>query len=111
MANVPMKKWGKDHWSLLAYIDSCCINNNGKLNSLRMRADGEKYPTRTKDGELRGHNDYHCLKDLESEGFVQNIGTLANPIVRMSDKGLDAMKQLTKHKQTGGNYDNFVFGL
>lgn len=45
---VPMSRWGKDHWSTFAYIETCCVDhpvtdydveNAGQLQAPRMRTD------------------------------------------------------------------------
>ena len=38
--NTPADKFGKDHWSLLAYVEHCCVNGRdgfGKLDRRRLR--------------------------------------------------------------------------
>lgn len=34
---VPIEQFGKDHWSLLAYIETCCVDGSGELVHDRMR--------------------------------------------------------------------------
>lgn len=42
---VPMEQFGKDHWSLLGYIETVCVDGNGdgcgKVNHDRMRTNPE----------------------------------------------------------------------
>jgi hypothetical protein len=83
-------QWGKDHWSTLAYIETCCVDNDGKLVNARMRTshqrhpllahrskfgggvDGHQYPTMLRgEATLEGHDDWDCLRDLEEAGLVK----------------------------------------
>jgi hypothetical protein len=44
--NVPVETFGKDHWSLLHYIQSCCVNATGgigKLSQNKMRCNPETH--------------------------------------------------------------------
>lgn len=47
MSNVPVSKYGKDHWSMLAYVETCCVdgrNGVGILNNTRVRCNGATHP-------------------------------------------------------------------
>ena len=107
--NIPVSVFGKDHWSTFAYAHHCAINFEGLLDPIRMRVDGDTYPTRLKDGvKIKGHSDYNCLEDLESTGFL-NMTTGLGQHITITDKGFEAMSQLSKHKATGGIFATFVF--
>lgn len=45
---VPIDLWGKDHWSLLAYVESCCVDSAdkgvGSLDFVRMRVNPGTHP-------------------------------------------------------------------
>lgn len=41
---IPMDLWGKDHWSLLGYLDCRCTDNNGTINGAHMRHNPAKRP-------------------------------------------------------------------
>ena len=105
---MKVEDWGKDHWSLLAYVVLRGIDYQGKLEVSRMRIDGEKYPTRTKAGNIPNHNDYDCLNDMEDVGIIKNNGTITNPHVEITEKGWDYVLALFKHKANGGSFGNFV---
>ena len=76
-ATTPMSEWGKDHWSTLAYLETCCVDNDGYLDNRRMNSDGEAYPTRLRGNTPEtphlapGHNDWDCVADMISAGLVK----------------------------------------
>jgi|ERR1035437_891008 hypothetical protein len=45
---IPMKMFGKDHWSLLSYIETCCVDNAhegvGNFDYDRLRTNTDKHP-------------------------------------------------------------------
>ena len=87
---VPMARWGRDHWSTLAYLETRIVDHRGRIAHDHMRCharrhplmhaakrrvlsvsgDGSAYPTRLRDGELADHDDYDCLDDMIAVGFV-----------------------------------------
>lgn len=78
MANsIKMAEWGKDHWTLLAYVETCAVDHDGYLDARRLRANGAVYPTRLSGFALdptrivEGHSDYDCLADLAAAGLVR----------------------------------------
>jgi len=106
---VPIELWGEDHWSTFGYAHYCAMDWKGNVDPQKMRTDGNAYPTRLKNGALiKGHNDYKCLEDLEHAGFL-NMATILGQHITITDKGYEAMKQLSKHKATGGWFSNFTF--
>lgn len=103
---VPMSRWGRDHWNVLAYVETRWVDHHGQLNHDQMRVDPDrhplfasarrltmpgttKYPTRLKtvetgsDGcygaeELVDHDDYDCLGDAIRLGLVTVVMPTAN---------------------------------
>jgi hypothetical protein len=88
---VPMSEWGKDHWSLLAYVEYLCVNSGdhkGVIGNERLRGNPTRHPelctswqkretpqpypygTRLKKGSIDWHDDWDCLFDLEMTGLV-----------------------------------------
>jgi len=88
---IPMERWGKDHWSTLAYLECRIVDHRGRISHDHMRChagrhpamlhakrrgnlfgngDGSAYPTRLKDGELPDHDDYDCIDDMIAAGLV-----------------------------------------
>lgn len=122
---VSISLWSKDHWSTLAYLECCCVDNNGKLDIRHMRCDRDrhpsfvhmmpsldkKYPTRLKGGvELNDHDDWDCLDDAEKQGLIENIGFTMNPQYKLTALGLDVCGRIRKHKANGGSFSNFEVG-
>lgn len=87
---IPIAQWGKDHWTLLAYIESRCVDHRGVLKNANMRThgarhplfaargynpppDGSQYPTRYKGGERSDHDDWDCLDDMVRAGLATII--------------------------------------
>lgn len=47
MAVTPVEKFGKDHWSTFAYVETCCVDGKegvGQLERQRMRCNPERHP-------------------------------------------------------------------
>lgn len=122
---VPMKDWGRDHWSTLAYLETRAVDHNGSIERMHMRCDphphpglahigwrtghGSKYPTRLREGELQDHDDWSCMEDVEHAGLLENIGTGINPVVKLTDYGMIVCNALRNHKASGGSFGNFIF--
>lgn len=125
-----MSEWGKDHWSLLLYVETRCVDYNGTLDFKHMRDKlmrGDvllnnkwkpEYGTRLKGYFVEGgendksrqlpqHDDHDCLEDLEAAMLIKNIGTGMNPLITMTDLGYTYITQLRKHKAAGGHCSNF----
>jgi len=127
---VPVELWGKDHWSTLAYIETCCVDGKGKVVNDRMRTDQDRhpalvghrvamlstsslyddttYPTRLKgEQSLEDHDDWDCATDMEAAGLLKWEGTGMHPIFVLTEMGIQLCAQLRKHKATGGYFANF----
>ena len=127
MKYTDMKDWAKDHWSLLAYVESRAVDHGGRLDHERIRGNPSTHPLLRNDAyqrnkgqwkpsystrlhgnkSLDGHDDWDCLDDLDNAGLVEII-SLINGIVRMTDYGMMITAQLRKHKANGGKYQDFV---
>lgn len=89
---VPPEKFGKDHWSTFAYVETRIVDHRGTINHDHMRCDADrhpilraskraalfgmsaatKYPTRLVAGhQRRDHDDYDCLDDLIAAGLLE----------------------------------------
>lgn len=123
---VPIEKWGKDHWSTFAYIETVCVDFKGIPDRRRVMCnpkrhpnlvgfmpmggmlDGSKYPIRLFGGEEKfDYDEWDCIDDMEREGLLQNIGTSTNPKFRMTDYGYDVIRKLREHKSNGGRFASF----
>ncbi len=124
MEHIPIERWGKDHWSTFAYVETLAVDHQGfaKPEHERMRTniqshphligrfnpDGSKYPTRLKDGEVTGHDDWDCLDDAVREGLLEDIGTGFTRCFKLTKYGQEVASALRKHKQEGKNIGEFV---
>lgn len=133
-AYIPVEKWGKDHWSTLAYLETVVVDHNGNINNQKMRCnprlhrhfadtyhlerDPDKYPTRLRGGELQhNHDDWSCLEDMVAAGLIESeflrvhddltFGT-SKARVKLTDLGRFYAAELRKFKATGGNFADFV---
>jgi hypothetical protein len=121
---VPMTEWGKDHWSLLAYVETCCVDAKGVIDHRRMRCNVERhpglalsqhkpsapyhYPTKLRDGVEPEHDDWDCFYDLEAAGLIEDVGTGINPVAKMTTTGLGLVAALRAHKANGGQFSDFM---
>jgi len=126
--DINMKDWGKDHWGLLAYVETRAVDHQNQLDHEHMRTNTTTHPllrndayqrdrpkrwesshsTRLRDGRiLDGHDDWDCLDDLDDAGLVEII-SLVNGFVRMTDYGLVIAARLRRHKANGGMYQDFA---
>jgi phosphate-selective porin len=75
--SVPISEWGKDHWSTLAYLETCAVDHDGYVDKRKMRGDGVKYLTRLRRidpeqvNEELDHSDWDCLTDMMTEGLIE----------------------------------------
>lgn len=44
MGSVQIEDFGKDHWSLFAYLECRCVDNNGTVNGAHLRHNPAKRP-------------------------------------------------------------------
>ena len=87
---IEMARWGKDHWTTFAYIETraveCLAVDADRMRThprLHLRCfqmkrhggsfgDGSRYPTRLKNGEsVAPHDDWSCVEDMIAEGLLE----------------------------------------
>lgn len=119
-----MNQFGKDHWSMLAYLETLCVDAKdefGLIDKTKVRCNSSTHPllsqngfawkeswgTRLNSGVLENHDDWDCLDDLENEGLVE-VFSLTQGIVKMTSKGMAVASELRNHKASGGYYSNFL---
>ncbi len=132
---IEMSKWGRDHWSLLAYIEAMCVDGTdgvGTIDFRKVRVNPIRHPklsgkpmvtARTWQGSygtqrggkaLPTHDDIDCLADLRRANLVDVID-LQEGSVRLTARGKDYALALRRHKleakATFGNYDPTAWGL
>lgn len=132
---IPMEKWGKDHWSMLAYIEAREVDYKGVLNGDHMRCNSRlhrtlvgrvsvarkiifthEYPTILKGGEVQhNHDDWSCIEDMAHIGLVTAETAKTRDLifgshearVKLTQRGRVLANQLREHKANGGNFSNF----
>lgn len=127
---VPVSQFGKGHWSLLAYVESLCVDGKdgkGKIDNRRMRVNKLRHPSKShlarwkeedntvaRDGfgetvQIEGHDDWNCLADCAAAGYVEII-SFGSGTVSMTAKGMDVVAAVRKHKALwGGDFYDFVW--
>lgn len=130
MNKITIEQFGKDHWSLLLYIETRIHDYKGVLDIRHMRIKNPpmkpsylqwklRYGTRlfgywnedkTTNSllQLHNHDDYNCLDDLGAEDLIKNIGTGLIPVCEITKEGTKILSQLLLHKQNGENYSDFM---
>ena len=130
-----VKQFGKDHWSIFAYIETRIVDYKGKPHKPHMRCDVDrhpqhdhqnlypehkevtKYPTRLrgyfedKTLKLDDHDDWDCIDDCIAEGLLReppDRGTGLSPVYELTDRGADVASQLRVHKSEGKNFASFT---
>lgn len=126
MDNVTIEKFGKDHWSLLGYIECRCVESStafGELDARHLSCKKSsmwkpEYGTRLKgffqskdpNLQLTDHDDFDCLDDLENAGLIE-ILSMANLWISMTKLGNEVAGDLRSHKANGGSFANFEYRL
>lgn len=132
---VPMEKWGKDHWSTLAYLETVVVDHRGRIDNRKMRTDPRLhrefysqppgmsisesgYPTRLKDGEkLEDHDDWSCLEDMVKKGLVRawfcekksdSFFDKSFARVELTEFGWRVAHSLRRHRASGKKYAEFA---
>lgn len=132
MERIPMTEWGKDHWSVFAYIENRCVDAIGGIGRPDLRHvqcnvnrhpglvsysllgsphDGADHGIRLKDRELPGpdYDEWDCIDDMEHAGLLEHVGTGINPAYKMTPLGSEVIAALRKHKANGGNFASFTY--
>lgn len=131
------KDFGKDHWSMFAYIETRCVDFKGVLDVAHLRIRNPAIGLRSrhspylrpkwesnwgtrlrgyfmKDGEtnkhylLPNHDDLDCFDDLEEAGYIENTGTGLNPACVLTKLGSQIVSLLRQHKAKGEHYATFT---
>lgn len=129
---IPVERWGKDHFNLLAYI-GCRNTNNGcvldgdhlRVNAAKNVGIPKRYPSgadwnpkygtrlrghfdnkNDKSLQLGDHDDVDCLDDMEAEGLI-TCGTRVSLYAQLTNWGRKFNAALTDHMAQGGASGNF----
>lgn len=135
MKRVPMVDFGKDHWGMLGYVETLCVDGtNGGIGTIdwkKCRVNEKNYPLLARNPfpwkpengtrlsgffgkgnrtdpkrQLGRHDDVNCLDDLAAEELVE-ILSLMNGFVKLTNKGREMAGRLRAHKSKGGYFANF----
>ena len=120
-------RFGKDHWSTFAYIETRCVDYSGVLNKNHMRCDEDRHPGHVNSANahskkkhptiLKGfvnvsdHDDWDCVDDLENAGFLESHGTGLHPVFKLTTDGRRVAALLRDHKSNGGSFGSFAEGI
>lgn len=120
-----MAEWGRDHWSMLAYVETCCVDWKGVIDPVRVRCNPRRHPglarpqhkqtagpydhpTRIRDAKAEPeHDDWDCFYDFEAEGLIEDVGTGIHPVAKLTPLGLRITAELRAHKASGKMYAQF----
>jgi hypothetical protein len=133
MKRIPIDQFGRDHWSTFAYIETLCVDKQGKPEHDRMRCNKnrhvellgpaqlrtsndwqESWSTRLKGHtdkrpkQVSGHDDWDCAEDLQHAGLIEVHGTGLYPYFKMTVPGFACAALLRQHKAKGGNFSDFT---
>ena len=133
MDRIGIEAFGKDHWALLGYVETLCVDGAlgvGTLDNRRVRCNPARHPLKVgpyspggwspRSGtrlqgfadrcdpqlQLGEHDDWDCLDDLEAAGLVSTVN-LANGWIKMTAAGIGRAAQIRAHKAGGGNFASF----
>lgn len=120
MKPVSPDEFGKDHASLLAYVEGRCVDHGGCLERRHLMGNPERHPwvgtgltwqpeygTFLKNGKrLPKHDDWDCLEDLGAAGLLSIVST-ANLVVGLTEKGIETAHRIRRHKIAGGAFGTF----
>jgi hypothetical protein len=111
-ALVSVANFGKDHWSTLAYIETACVDHDGKISEEKMRCNpqthreyclgrrahwNDQLGTRLNDSSvLPKHDDWDCLIDLSEAGYIETYDAFTSS-VKLTDKGWTVAHQLRRY--------------
>lgn len=121
----PLGKWGKDHWSMLAYVETRAVDCRGDLDLRHIRVNTDKrgfsngnfpndkwnpeYATRQQNGSKpdRTHDDIDVMDDLKEQGYLEYKYACGKFTVTMSEEGNKVCGLVRAHKTAGGQYNEF----
>lgn len=127
--HVPAELFGKDHWSMFAYVESRLVDYgrfviqcdprtrtarhnwrilNYRNQSMAILMDA-KYGSRLKDGTyIPEHDDWDCLQDLVKAGLLYTRGDPdVSKSVKLTQAGTVVAASLRKFKTDGGTFHTF----
>lgn len=128
-SHLPHTRWAKDHWSLLAYIETVCVDYAGACDMRRMRCNKETHAvyatsmhhrwtsacdTRVRDEHggaplvcIPGHDDWDVVADFVHENLIKVLLTAKGVTFELTDKGRRVAHALREHKMCGKTFGEF----
>lgn len=137
MNHVEMARWGKDHWSMLAYVETLCVDGRA-IDNRRVRANRERHPHQAVNGawnpkygtRLKGYFDHPAedrndIDKMTAAGVflpqhddwdcldnleaegLVEVVSVINGFVMLTEQGLKVSAALRAHKASGGNFADF----
>lgn len=119
----PIDKWGKDHWSMLAYCECRAVDWAGHLDLRYIRVNESKRSfgngngfkwnpdsaTRLQNGKKPDstHDDIDVLDDLKREDLLEYKSSCGSFIISLTEQGQEVCAEIRKHKTAGKNFNEF----
>jgi hypothetical protein len=91
---ISMDRWGKDHWSLLGYVETCEVDNHGLIDWQRVMVSARNWPMLYALGGFLGNGqdaaDKYGLRLKNAEGKVERVLDLCevDALMDLVDEGL-----------------------
>lgn len=125
---VPPSSFGKDHFSVLAYAETRCVDFKAQVDPNHLRTNlerttitqmrrtnpGKNYPSNIRGGIVQNHDDWDCLGDLiaadwltASFGAGSSEQQAATGTYSLTPSGAAMAARLRAHKAAGGNFAGF----
>jgi len=131
---VPFGQMGRDHWTVLTYIETLCVDRAGVPDVLRFRCHPKTHPvyfdfqmqqmgaskhivfepprgSTLRDGtELAGHDDLDCTEDLQVAGLIEvskDPWTHTPMTFSLTDAGWLLAGRLRRWRADGGKAQDF----
>ena len=130
---VAIADFGKDHWGLLAYLETVVVDKKGQVDYVCLRCNPVRHPhqfgrrpksyhwsvahgTRLKgffrpgaqpdlDRQLAQHDDFDCMIDLEENGLIIATGLFDSVV--LTPLGREVANKLREHKAAGSEFATF----
>lgn len=104
---IPMRLWGKSHWSTLAYLETRCVDHGGKVERRHLRIDRKgEYPTRLNNGTTQAwHNDLDCIEDMRHAGLLKGSAHTAITLTRYGWELAAALRRHIAETRQSGTFD------
>lgn len=133
---VPIDLWGKDHWSMLMFLEHCLVDEGGfKIEfEPRMRQNRHHFRVMPRRGKNRSpffgtsmdpefgsrlnngtfilnHDDWCCVQDFAEEGLLslktEEIDVDCRKKITLTEKGKKLANQLRNHKSEKKTFRTF----